>query len=136
VVTADVDGDGKADIGIVSAATGGAGRLDVYRSTGTGAVPFPTHQDLTFTGTSEFVLRDLDGDKKADLYLRDETGTEIWRSGTGDGGFKYAPYGTAPQLTATDGHRFADIDGDGLPEIVRLDGGDSASIAFQRNASF
>jgi hypothetical protein len=130
VVTGDIDGDGRDDVGIAT------NQLRFYRSTGTDLVAFPPYEQYAVTGSSEFVLRDLDGDGKADIYHRDASGAEIWRSGTADGGFPYKPSGTPPSLTATDGHRFADIDDDGKPEIVRPDGGDSASISLLPNTSF
>lgn len=130
VVTGDIDGDGRDDVGTVT------DRLVFFRSTGSDLVAFPPYVPYQVTGSSEFVLRDIDGDGAADLYHRDASGAELWRSGSADGGFPYKASGTPPSLTATDGHRFADIDGDGKLEIVRPDGGGSASISLLPNTSF
>ncbi len=123
--TGDLNGDGKVDV----CARGAAGMVCAH-SEGNGfsaTFPGPAWNDAAgFTNVaywSTIRMVDIDNDGKMDLCARTATGIECYRS-LGDGTF--GPAIAGPQLSDASGWkdmdnastiRFADINGDGLPDI-------------------
>ena len=107
----DIDGDGDDDVAAVS-----EGKLVFSQWNGSAWVPFPPYQDLPVSETYPFVeLLDLDGDGITDLAYADSAGSR-YLGGTADGGFPYAAAGGGPTGRVV----FADVDGDELPDAVRV----------------
>jgi alpha-tubulin suppressor-like RCC1 family protein len=143
-VIADLDGDGKPDIALVS---GGSHVVCIFRNISTNGAPlsaasFAPRVDLPFpttgTGGNPYRLRavDLDGDGKLDLVAMEASGgrVSIFHNISAPGNLATNSFEPAFSLAAGNDCRFAtaaDLDGDGRPDLVVLDYGDKTISIFQ-----
>ena len=147
VVVTDIDGDGRADVlALAMLATASAqhqeGRLTVYRQTAAGAFCAP--ETYVVGGYPwRIVVRDVDGDGAPDIVITDLIRTQLpvpphalWmlRQNPAQRGRFYSP-----QLLATGGANLtsaaiADVNGDGVPDVIAADGlgtGNGAAVLLQ-----
>lgn len=124
VAVADLDGDGLLDIaGAISSGLGGS--VELYRNEGNGTFGLAEVLGLTgFTTRSGLALADADGDGDPDLAVTTgvaftfDSRVMVWRN---DGPFSFAlsqslpPYSDGVDLGDV---AFADLTGDGLPELL------------------
>jgi VCBS repeat protein len=110
----DFDGDGRPDL----VATNGTTSIFGYLSTGAFAfAPARTTTVTIYGGVSSMTAGDLDADGRADLVVAlDQLDVSVWRS-AGDGTFTRLNSNLHSNIR-TDGLVIADVDGDGLPDIV------------------
>ncbi|MGE5717800.1 MAG: FG-GAP repeat domain-containing protein [Acidobacteriota bacterium] len=113
----DFDGDGRTDLVAVQSNQNPSAVLSCFLSTGAFAFAPPrTTIVTTFDGVLSMTAGDLDADGRADLVLAPGMGSvSVWR-GAGDGTFTLL----SPTLDSyhTESLILADLDGDGLPEIL------------------
>jgi hypothetical protein len=119
---ADIDGDGLLDllIGVAS------GRLLLYRNVGTKTAPrfalVTDHfQDIKFSRRSAPTLYDLDGDKRPDLVMGNESGElGLWRNtGTAAGEFRFELDSTFSVKSYPNASpAIGDLRGNGKPDIL------------------
>ena len=123
---ADIDGNDVVDV-VVS--NRGNDTVSLFRNTSTvGSPSFATKVDLTTaTGPIGFDLADIDGDGKLDLAVANSTSsnTSVFRNTSTPGTIDASTYAAKIDFAATNGSNLSmgDIDGDGKPEIVVVDGG-------------
>jgi hypothetical protein len=126
VALADINGDGAADLiaaalplsGYVPRILGGAFGLPVKLAQAPSPLPAAPSTRLV----------DLDGDGAVDLLTSDGTNLALYYQDGQSGGWQTPPQvvgrGTAPVGNLADPHVFlADMTGDGLADLVRVDGG-------------
>jgi len=134
---ADLDGDGKADMIII---TEGSNTIAVYRNTSAVRnISFATRQDIN---TSAFPLggtfTDLDGDGKPDIAFISHTTNNIGiirNTSTGIGNISFSSEvdyatGTNPYYIAV-----GDLDGDGKPDLAVCNASSSNTISVFLNQS-
>lgn len=128
----DIDGDGRDDLALEE-----GDQIRLLRSTGTSMVPFPDPQTYPSSIFPDLALRDIDGDGIVDLLMESTSTGPRWRSGTGDGQFRYgAPTPPPGALTSATTGNIGDIDGDGLPDVFVPNGEPSAGVSLYLNSSF
>lgn len=114
---ADFNGDGKSDLVMTDFMQG---RVFLSLAQSGGTFPTPTSAAaLGYGKANEVFARDLDGDGNVDLLINTAdllTGAIAWMRGKGDGTFE-TQAGIIPFKDVT-GLAFADINKDGLPDIV------------------
>jgi len=119
---ADIDGDGLPDILIGVA----SGRLLLYKNVGTKTAPrfalvTNSFQDIKFNRRSTPTLYDMDGDKKPDLVMGNESGeVGMWRNvGTAPGDFRFELDSTFSVKSYPNASpAVGDLRGDGKAEIL------------------
>ena len=143
-VIADLDGDGKPDIALV---TGGGGVVSIFKNISTNgavlsAASFAPRVDLPFptngTGGNPYRLRavDLDGDGKLDLIACEVSGNRVsvFHNIATPGTLTTNSFEPGFALIAGNDCRFAaaaDLDGDGRVDIVALNYGDKTISLFK-----
>ena len=130
VGTADMDGDGQAEIVVAGTTSGGSGEVRVLRA---GALGYTVLASLPTSATGNFGLSDLNNDGAIDLVLSDAaaggaTVTVFFNPGTGI-------FGSTPDRTATAGPgaaklQFADLDADGDLDLLAVNTDDTVSKRF------
>ena len=124
--TGDFNGDGKTDLAVIYAATN-----QVTVSLGNGDFTFQdlTRLDLSLYGaTTALVTADLNGDGLADLSFAFQDPSDL-RVRLSLGGTEFSDPG-AVALTTRDVPLFADLDGDGTPDVAVVDA--KGEILFRR----
>lgn len=133
VYSVDIDGDGKQDL--VFAVTSGSNYqwwVQLAKATGYGA---PINTGAVTTGTSNFLLEAFDGQGKTEI-LAPVSG--IWYSykwnSTSD---NFTATSTGLPVSANGMYVIADVDGDGLPDLVNVTAASSpagsVNVAIQLN---
>jgi len=121
----DLNGDGKDDLILVhqSACSGGTSSIDVLISNGNGSFTLGNNYPITDTNLPGGALADITGNGKLDLRVVDEASPgNVWTLlGNGDGTFQ-SPTSVALSGIAGNGATFTDLNGDGLLDLVDMDG--------------
>lgn len=130
----DIDGDGKPEIVTVSYSTD---TVSIFRNTSTlGSVSFATRQ--TFAAGSFprcAVIRDLDGDGRADLVVANEFASSIsvFRNTSSGGSISFASRQDFTTATGPFGIAVGDLDGDAKLDVAAYGTGNTCSLL--RNTS-
>ncbi len=134
ITVGDLDGDGKPDISITAT---GDNKVNLFRNTSTlGSISFATRIDSS-AGYRPIgiIATDIDGDAKLDLVVGNDSSVNgyisVLKNNSISGSFSFAkrvPYmsGKRPQLPES-----GDLDGDGKPDIVIGNFGDSTISVFR-----
>jgi len=134
---ADLDGDGKADLA-VAARNSDAISVLLNTSPSVGTISYAPKQDFTTAQKPVYVsIGDLDGDGRADLVASSEldgTVSVLRNTSIGPGSISYAPKTDLAVAATPYGIAIADLDADGLNDIVVADFGGS-TISILRNTS-
>ncbi len=121
--SADLDGDGKAEVGAVRRRSGRFALLR-YQEEAAGndelalsslmVLPFASFEG---SGKREVVLSQLDGDGRTDLLLAEPKASRLvsWR---GNAAGRFQESTVHPSLVGASSPHVSDVDGDGLPEVV------------------
>ncbi len=111
-VLADVNADGRLDL-VVPA----EGEVSAWLGRGDGVFT-PSHTLSTGTRGLSAGVADLDGDSVVDLVYLESGGTIVVHAGSADGTFAVAGTATATGCTAPSELVVADVDGDGLSDVI------------------
>lgn len=121
----DLNGDGKPDL-VISEGGAAGDRLFIFRNTSTGPGVFTfSIQAITLTGkkVKRTAIADLDNDGRPELIVTNQTGGNITilanQSTTANIAFASTAQTIAiPDAASTDGLSIADLDGNGLRDII------------------
>jgi hypothetical protein len=134
VCAKDLDGDGKIDIAVINDQG-----LTVFNNSGT--VGFPHFDALAPYGTSTapaaLAAGDVDGDGRPDLVISSQTDPFFYiylNTGT-TGNISFATPFPVSSSTNIVGLAIADINGDGLPDIVTGSAGDGSVSVYNNSSS-
>nr|WP_297385336.1 FG-GAP-like repeat-containing protein [uncultured Roseateles sp.] len=132
-VTGDFNGDGRTDVALLPSDFNTAGSMTVCLSTGSGFSCGPWSVRTAGKSPQRYMVADMNGDGRDDLLVVDFYGGYLCTS-TGSG-FSCAPYAEAgralldgddPEMRIRKTRYMGDLNGDGLPDIVKymtVDGG-------------
>lgn len=114
ILSGDIDGDGIEDLLTLNTVSDS---ITLYKGKGDGQFQKKNELELLSSGPSAILLRDLNQDGLVDIVTADSKTNDIAVFvNTGDWGFKKPRYYDAGTLPSDLG--FADIDGDGLPDLL------------------
>jgi hypothetical protein len=134
IVLGDVDGDGKLDLVIV---TSDHQIVSIYRNTSTsGNISFAARVDITVgVLPAGIALGDLDGDGKLDFAVANsgDNTFSVYRNTSTIGAISFASNVNVTTNNWPTGIAIADLDGDGMPDVVIT--GWSNTVSVYRNAS-
>ena len=139
VTTADLNGDGRPDLVVANSESNTVSVLMNTTAAGATTASFATQQTFaTGTGPVSVTTADLNGDGRPDLIVADEGANEVSvllnTTAAGATTVSFATQetfatGSAPRSVTT-----ADINGDGLPDIITADYG-SAEVSVLLNTT-
>ena len=119
ITVADLYGDGRPDIIVANRSSNPAKPVPCFVCLNDGKGGFPTEIPLPTQSATIIVAADLDGDGKIDLLVPHRDGGQsliFWNDGTGK--FSAAPVPVGPKQSSVRAAVAADIDGDGIMDIV------------------
>lgn len=135
---ADIDGDGKGDIGVSIGST--TGEISIFRNTSTvGSISLASKVDIaTASLCSDFVFADIDGDGKFDAVAANSASTnniQIFRNLSSSGTISFASPNNFTRTSHFAGSvMVGDLDGDGKPDVVNTNRY-TTSISISQNTS-
>jgi hypothetical protein len=135
LATADLDGDGMADI--VTIDGGDSVALFLNTTPVYGAMSFRARLDLgAGAGPVGIALGDLDGDGRPDMVVCDSLTNQflVFRNTSVPGAISFAAPATYPAGAGPAGVAIADLDGDGKPEVIISHSGGNL-FAFRNTSS-
>ncbi|MBS1524387.1 MAG: VCBS repeat-containing protein [Bacteroidetes bacterium] len=139
----DIDGDGKLDLVTISSVLGSQWKVTVFRNISNQGIPlnkssFAQGVDFVTNGYTSVMMTDIDGDGKPDMLLKyafgDNAASFYIRKNTSSTGS--VSFDNPIQIAITNFSNvgtIADIDGDGLPDIIAGTDNDGKSISVLRN---
>lgn len=138
VAVADVTGDGRADLVLsgssTTATSGHLGRVVVYPQQADGSLGPPVEYVLSDDSPGPLEVVDADGDGREDVVTVSGGRVHLlFQDGSGALGGEVAygdPYGATPFGAFGEAH-VADMNGDGVPDLVFQSGPLELSVAFQ-----
>jgi VCBS repeat protein/IPT/TIG domain-containing protein len=113
VASSDFNHDGRVDLAVANANTGGAA-FSIFLGNGDGTFAPPVA--YVVAGVSRTVIADLNGDGNVDLIFPSSDGIGI-RAGRGDGTFD-PPVNRSTSLTSPSPAAVADFNGDGINDLA------------------
>ena len=119
ITVADLNGDGRPDIIVANRSSNPAKPVPCFVCLNDGKGGFPTEIPLPTQSATIIVAADLDGDGKIDLLVPHRDGGQsliFWNDGTGK--FSAAPVPVGPTESNVRAAVAADIDGDGIVDLV------------------
>ena len=119
ITVADLNGDGRPDIIVANRSSNPAKPVPCFVCLNDGKGGFPTEIPLPTQSATIIVAADLDGDGKIDLLVPHRDGGQsliFWNDGTGK--FSAAPAPVGPKVANARAAVAADIDGDGIIDLV------------------
>jgi len=119
ITVADLNGDGRPDIIVANRSSNPAKPVPCFVCLNDGKGGFPTEIPLPTQSATIIVAADLDGDGKIDLFVPHRDGGQsliFWNDGTGK--FSAAPVTVGPKQSTIRAAVAADIDGDGIVDLV------------------
>ncbi len=119
ITVADLNGDGRPDIIVANRSSNPAKPVPCFVCLNDGKGGFPTEIPLPTQSATIIVAADLDGDGKIDLFVPHRDGGQsliFWNDGTGK--FSAAPVSVGPKQSTIRAAVAADVDGDGIVDIV------------------
>jgi hypothetical protein len=139
-VIADLDGDGKPDLAVIS---GNGHTISIYQNLSSNgslsAGSFAPRVDLSLGtgGDGTFVAADVDGDGKLDLVFLDDSANQVavLRNLSTPGSLTTNSFAPRVNFSVGSGPRgvaVRDLDGDGKPELVTANWGDN-TVSVLRN---
>lgn len=136
VAAADMDGDGMIDL-VTADSSADSVSLFLNTTSVTGPISFAARVGLSAgSGPSWIVLGDLDGDGRPDMVVCDAVSNKflIYRNTSVPGAISFSPAASFPTGASPLCAAIADLDGDGLPEVIICRSG-SSGLAVFRNMS-
>ena len=135
VALADLDGDGKPDI---VATNRNGNSVSVLRNISNGAIAFAASIDFP-AGELPYgvAVGDVDGDGKPDLVVanNDVDTLSIFLNTSTSGNISFAAKVNIPTSGTPISVAVADMNGDGKPDIISANNGDSTISVFQNNSN-
>ena len=119
ITVADLNGDGRPDIIVANRSSNPAKPVPCFVCLNDGKGGFPSEIPLPTQSATIIVAADLDGDGKIDLFVPHRDGGQsliFWNDGTGK--FPAAPVTVGPAVSNVRAAVAADIDGDGIVDLV------------------
>lgn len=119
ITVADLNGDGRPDIIVANRSSNPDKPVPCFVCLNDGKGGFPTEIPLPTQSATIIVAADLDGDGKIDLLVPHRDGGQsliFWNDGTGK--FSAAPVPVGPKQSTIRAAVAADIDGDGIVDLV------------------
>ncbi len=122
VTIADLNGDRRPDLIVANRSSNPANPRPSFVCLNDGKGGFPSCSPLATESATIIVASDLDGDGHVDLFVPHRDGGQnliFWNDGTGR--FTEAPSKTGPAHSSIRAAAAADINGDGLPDLIAGD---------------
>ena len=134
VAVADIDGDGKQDVLTINQ---GAGSFSLFPNTSsTGSISLGTRVDYTVgPNPNSLFVADFDGDGKADVAAASASGSHVlvFRNTSSSGSFSFASSITFTSGSGAASIVAADMDNDGLPDMVVLNQSTTTMSVFRND---
>jgi FG-GAP-like repeat len=119
ITVADLNGDGRPDIIVANRSSNPEKPVPCFVCLNDGKGGFPSEIPLPTQSATIIVAADLDGDGKIDLFVPHRDGGQsliLWNDGTGK--FPAAPVPVGPKVSNARAAAAADIDSDGIIDLV------------------